>query len=87
VPIERTDEVASYPTILGCGVVGMGVAPIRLSVLGAFAGHSQLTIHPLSGAFNSVRIRLAWRKQASQAKIGCLAATLLTDDQKPRPPA
>jgi DNA-binding transcriptional LysR family regulator len=86
VPIERIVEAASCLTILGC-VVGMGVAPMPLSVLESFAGRSQLRIQPLSGASGSVPIRLAWRKQAPQAKIGCLAATLLADVQKPRPSA
>lgn len=77
VPIERTVEVASYHAILGCAVIGMGVALMPRSVLETYAERARLSIHPLHEEFRSARTLLVWRRQAPQVKVACLAELLL----------
>lgn len=80
---ERVVEMSSYHAILGCAVVGMGVALMPRSVLDAYAERARLGVHPLKGRFRSVRTLLAWRKDAPQAKVAVLADVLLPRGRNP----
>ncbi|MFD4838640.1 LysR family transcriptional regulator [Achromobacter sp. NPDC058515] len=74
---ERIVEMGSYHLILGCVAVGMGVALVPRSVLAGYAEKDRLSIHRLPARFGSVKTRLAWRKDAPQAKVLALAEVLL----------
>lgn len=73
---DRIVEMASYHTILGCAVVGMGVALMPRSVLDGYAERGRLGVHPLKGRFRSVRTLLVWRKDTPHAKVARLAEML-----------
>ena len=73
---ERTIEMTSFHALLGCAVAGMGVALMPKSVLDTYTERSRLSIHPLDGAFRSVKILLTWRKDSHQAKVSALAQVL-----------
>ena len=73
---QRTVEMTSYHAILGCAVVGMGVALMPRAVVDDYAQRAHLRIHPLRGAFRSVKILLAWRGDAPQARVGALVDVL-----------
>jgi DNA-binding transcriptional LysR family regulator len=74
---ERVVEMASYHAILGCAVVGMGVALMPKSVLDGYGERGRLSVHPLTGRFRSVRTLLVWRKDAPQSKIVALTEVLV----------
>jgi DNA-binding transcriptional LysR family regulator len=74
---DRIVEMSSYHAILGCAVVGMGVALMPRSVLDAYAERARLGVHALKGRFRSVRTLLVWRKDAPQAKLAGLADVLV----------
>ncbi|MCC7271524.1 MAG: LysR family transcriptional regulator [Alphaproteobacteria bacterium] len=74
---ERIAEMNSYHAILGCAVVGMGIALMPKSVLDAYAERGRLSVHPLRGDLHSVRTLLVWRKEAPQAKVAALLDTLV----------
>jgi len=80
---ERIVEMASYHTMLGCVVAGMGVALLPKGVLDAYAERSRLSVHPLSGRFHSARTLLVWRKDAPQANVAALAE-IVTGGKKAR---
>ena len=73
---QRTVEMASYHAILGCAVVGMGVALMPRSVVDDYAQRAHLRTHALRGPFRSVRTLLAWRADAPQARVQALAQAL-----------
>lgn len=74
---ERTVEMASYHAILGCAVVGMGVALMPRSVVDDYAQRSLLKTHDLRGPFRSVKTLLAWRTDAPQARLNALMQVLV----------
>jgi len=73
---DRIVEMASYHAILGCTVVGMGVALMPRSVVDAYMHRSELGVHPLRGQFHSVRTMLVWRRDDPQPKVAALAQAL-----------
>jgi DNA-binding transcriptional LysR family regulator len=74
---ERIVEMASYHALLGCALVGMGVALMPRSVLDAYAERDRLGVHALSGRFHSARTLLVWRRDAPQARVAALAQLLV----------
>lgn len=78
---ERIVEVSSYHLILGCVAVGMGVALIPHCVLDTYTERDRLSVHKLRPKFGHVKIRLAWRTDAPQAKILALSSILLASKQ------
>lgn len=83
VPVERVIELSSYHAMLGCAVVGMGVALMPRSVLDSYAERDRLGVHPLAPPFHQARTLLVSRKGTPQAKITALAAVLLDGAAKP----
>ena len=83
-PIERVVELSSYHAMLGCAVVGMGVALMPRSVLESYAERERLGVHPLAPPFHQARTLLVSRKGQPQAKITALAAVLLEGGAKCR---
>lgn len=75
---ERMIELASYHAMLGCVVVGMGVALIPKSVLTTFPDRRLLSIHPLGRTENRARTVLIWRKGAGSANVQALREILQT---------
>lgn len=73
---QRTVEMTSYHAMLGCIVVGMGVALMPRSVVDDYAQRAHLRTHALRGPFRSVRILLAWRSDAPQSRLGALIEVL-----------
>ena len=73
---ERTVESASYHAILGCAAAGMGVAMMPKSVLDTYGLRTRLSVHGLSGRFQSVKTLLVWRKDSPQAKTTALVDAL-----------
>ncbi|WP_300301654.1 LysR family transcriptional regulator [Ferrovibrio sp.] len=87
VAIERVVELASYHTMLGCIVAGMGVALMPRSVLDSYAAQDRLRVHALDKPFDAARTLLVWRKGAPQPKIERLAEILLAPPTRPTKPA
>ena len=75
---ERMIELASYHAMLGCVVVGMGVALIPKSVLTTFPDRRLLSIHPLGRTENRARTVLIWRKGAGSPNVQALKEILQT---------
>lgn len=86
VAIERVVELASYHTMLGCIVAGMGVALMPRSVLDSYAAQDRLRVHALDKPFDAARTLLVWRKGAPQPKIERLAEILLAPAGKAAKP-
>jgi DNA-binding transcriptional LysR family regulator len=80
---ERIVEMASYHAILGCALVGMGVALMPRSVLDAYAERARLGVHPIAGRFGSARTLLVWRRDSPQGKIAALAQLLVPAAPRP----
>ncbi len=74
--LPRVVEVDSYHVILACVAIGMGVSLVPLSVVGTFAEHSHLAVHPLSHKLGHAHIKLMWHRAAPQAKVLALKAVL-----------
>lgn len=85
VPIERLIELSSYHAMLGCAVVGMGVALMPRSVLETYAERSRLGVHPLAAPFHRARTLLVSRKGRPQPKIAALTELLLEAPVPKRP--
>ena len=73
---ERTIELGSYHAMLGCVVVGMGVALLPKSVLTTFPERRRLRVHPLPRGENCAETVLIWRKGAGSPKIQALQSIL-----------
>lgn len=73
---DQIIELASYHAILGCTVVGMGIALVPRSVLEAFPGRAQLSIHPLVAKYSRSLTALVWRKGGKSKKLDTLAGFL-----------
>ena len=74
---ERYIEMGSYHAILGCAIVGMGIALMPKSVLDAYGERARLRVHKLGGRFHSVRTLLVWRADSPQPKVTALAEALV----------
>lgn len=73
---ERTIELGSYHAMLGCVVVGMGVALLPKSVLTTFPESKRLRVHALPPGENLAETVLIWRKGAGSPKIQALQEIL-----------
>lgn len=73
---ERTVELASYHAMLGCVLVGMGIALMPKSVLGTFPESHRLKTHPLGPAHDHAETVLIWRKGGMSPKIQALQAII-----------
>lgn len=82
---ERLVEVASYHTILGCTVAGMGVALMPRGVLDTYTERGRLSVHPTSARFRPLQVLLIWRKGVPQAKVAALASILVPETVPPAP--
>lgn len=72
----RTIEMASYHAMLGCVVVGMGVALLPESVLRTFPAHKQLRRHEFPGETRVLRTALVWPKGHATPNVEALADLL-----------
>lgn len=73
---DQIMELASYHAILGCAVAGMGIALVPRSILEAFPGRAQLSIHPLAAKYSRSQTVLVWRKGAKSKKLDTLTSFL-----------
>ena len=73
---ERVIEMSSYPAILGCIAVGMGISLVPRCVLSTFPERKRLSIHALPKGQDRVQTVLFWRKGARSPKIDALAQVL-----------
>lgn len=73
---QRVVELSSYHAILGCAVVGMGVALIPLGMLEVFPQRAQLSIHPLARSSRHSKTRLVWRQGVKSANVQALSQLL-----------
>ncbi len=73
---ENTIELSSYHAMLGCVVVGMGVALLPKSVLETFPERKRLSEHALPPGLDKAATLLIWRKGAGSPKIDALKSIL-----------
>lgn len=73
---HRTIELSSYHAMLGCVVVGMGIALLPQSVLSTFPERKRLKIHELPKERNSVKTLLIWRRGRGSANTEALVKLL-----------
>lgn len=73
---RHTIELSSYHAMLGCVVVGMGVALIPESVLDTFPENHLLSRHKPPPGLNKAATLLIWRKGAASSKIDALVGVL-----------
>lgn len=73
---KDTIELSSYHAMLGCVVVGMGVALIPESVLDTFPENHLLSRHKPPPGLNKAATLLIWRKGAASSKIDALIGVL-----------
>lgn len=74
---SHTIELGSYHAMLGCVVVGMGVALLPRSVLDTFPERGRLSEHALPPGLDSAATLLIWRRGAGSPKIDALREVLL----------
>jgi DNA-binding transcriptional LysR family regulator len=80
---ERLIEMSSYHAILGCAVVGMGVALVPRMVLGTFPERKRLSVHPLPQKLSRATTWLLWRKGARSPKLDALIELLAPQNARP----
>ncbi|MGI9335177.1 MAG: LysR substrate-binding domain-containing protein [Gammaproteobacteria bacterium] len=68
----HTIELGSYHAMLGCVVVGMGIALLPKSVLSTFPERRRLSEHPLAPGQGVAKIVLIWRKGAISPNVTAL---------------
>ncbi len=73
---EELIEMTSYHAMLGCVLVGMGVALLPRSVLSTFPEARRLSLHPLPPGRDRLPTALAWRRGAHSAKIEAMIEIL-----------
>lgn len=73
---ERVIELASYHTILGCVIAGMGIALLPRNVLNISTQGKLVSVHPLKPPDNFTTTVLTWRSAAGSAKIEALLKVL-----------
>ncbi len=78
---RHTIQLSSYHAMLGCVVVGMGVALIPGSVLDTFPQNHLLSRHEPPAGLNKAATLLIWRKDAISPKIGALIDVLADHGQ------
>ncbi len=77
---QHVIEMTSYHAMLGCVLVGMGVALLPRSVLSTFPEAKRLSLHRLPPGQDSLTTAFAWRRGAHSAKVDAMIEIL-------RPPA
>ncbi len=75
-------QIGSYHAMLGCAVVGMGIALLPQSVLETFPERCRLSVHPLPPGQDYAETVLFWRRGADSPNVRALA-DLLTEDAVP----
>ena len=73
---RHTVQLSSYHAMLGCVVVGMGVALIPGSVLDTFPENHLLSRHTPPPGLDKAATLLIWRKGAMSPKIDALIEIL-----------
>ena len=73
---DNTIELSSYHAMLGCIVVGMGVALLPKSVLETFPERKRLSEHTLPPGLDKASTLLIWRRGAGSPKIDALKSIL-----------
>ena len=79
---ERMIEMSSYHAILGCTVIGMGIALLPRAVLGTFPERKRLSVHELPGKVNKETTWLIWRRGAHSPKLNALIEILAPQSAK-----
>ncbi len=69
---QHVIEMNSYHAMLGCVLVGMGVALLPRSVLSTFPEAKRLSLHSLPPGQNSLTTAFAWRRGARSAKVDAM---------------
>lgn len=78
----RTVQITSYHTMLGCVLVGMGIALVPRSVLATFPGRVHLSVHALPRGMDHMQVALVWRRGAlSPALQGLIDALRAAPDR------
>ena len=72
----HTIELSSYHAMLGCVIVGMGVALLPRSVLTTFPEHHRLRIEPLPAGLDVADTVLIWRRGACSPNVSALVDIL-----------
>lgn len=75
---ERTIQMSSYLTMLGCVVAGMGISLVPRCVLSTFPERKRLSVHALPPGQDRAETVLIWRKGANSPKIDALSDILKT---------
>jgi len=81
---RHTVELSSYHAMLGCVVIGMGVALLPEGVLGTFPERHRLSEHALPPGLDKAATLLIWRRGAGSPKIDALK-TILEENRALRP--
>jgi DNA-binding transcriptional LysR family regulator len=79
---RHTIELGSYHAMLGCVVVGMGVALLPKSVLETFPERHRLSDHALPPGLDRAATLLIWQRGVRSPKIEALRALL--EERRPR---
>lgn len=79
---KHTIQLSSYHAMLGCVVVGMGVALLPRSVLTTFPEHKRLSVHPLPAGQDIAQTVLIWRRGAISPNITALIEILSPKSRK-----
>ncbi|MCB1917801.1 MAG: LysR family transcriptional regulator [Rhodocyclaceae bacterium] len=74
---SHTIELSSYHAMLGCVIVGMGVALLPRSVLTTFPEHHRLRVNPLPAGLDVADTVLIWRRGARSPNVAALAEILV----------
>ncbi len=80
----HTIQLSSYHAMLGCVVVGMGVALLPSSVLNTFPERKRLSLHPMPKGRDHADTLLIWRKGAGSPKIAALVEIIERRKAGPR---
>ena len=78
---SRLIEITSYHTMLGCAVIGMGIALLPKSVLGTFPEAKRLSLHAPPPGEERITTVLIWRKGAGSPKVSALVDVLRASRQ------
>ena len=73
---SQTIELSSYHAMLGCVVVGMGVALLPKSVLSTFPDRHRLSEHELPSGLDKAATLLIWRRGAVSPNVEALKEVL-----------
>lgn len=81
---EQAVQLSSYHAMLGCVVVGMGIALLPRSVLTTFPEHKRISVHPLPTGEDTAETVLIWRRGAISPNIIALIEILSAKSNKRR---